>query len=630
MKIADYRKEKILAAFEGREITIKATATEFSRDGKTIVTFKDKGKTCKMYLVIKDRTELYPGDIVKVTVTPRRPYTSKVSLSDFSTYLASKRVYMLGYTEKVRVIGRQKDGITGMVYSIRRYVDEIGEKAFSGDNRALFNAMVLGDKGLMSPELSASLRAAGLNHIAVVSGMHLSVMVTALMFILGYIAGNRRRTKIILSVCAVAVTLLTGAGSSVIRACIMCIICRGAFVLSRENDALSGLCVTVFVMLAINPYAVFDVGFVLSVLSVLGILLFSEPVTNIISKHIGGLAGETISVSISTQFTVLPALMLFLGTISLYGLLANLLVTVFVSVLVTVGMIFPLLAKIPVISSAMIFVINGCCNVIISVCEFTQKLPGALADTTGTGKDFFIIWIFMLVVFSLKKNSIKYIPTIFLCFAIALTGVYVYYINDSRKIKIDFASYGKHSMTVTDFPGGPFVLLNCPNYSDAINLVEEYGRRSYSYTVITQKPEYSNVGSLAAGSASGSVIASSEMFTWDEKQALIQELKSYDTDIIFLERGERFSDKNFTVEFQVFYISDTFVAATDMEYNGINVVSLEDFDAFGLEELKKQKITFSCDYLILPGNLTENGEPYESLSTGRILTNKKSFNVNLL
>lgn len=622
MKIADCNKEKVIRRFEGKEMTIKATVTEFSDDGKVIAKFKDNGRTYRIYLAIKDKGELFPGDIIKTVVKAKRPYTGKVSVSDFSTYLASKRVYLYGDASETEITGREKSGIMGMVYSIRRYIDKIGQNAFSGDTRALFNAMVLGDKRLMSPELSASLRAAGLNHIAVVSGMHLSVMITAIMLLLGSIIGKGRRVKILLSLGAVAVTVLTGAGLSAIRACVMCIVCQGAFLTYRENDALSGLSVTVFVMLAINPFVIFDIGFVLSVLSVLGILLFSKPVGELVSKRLKGKFGETVSVGIAVQLTIIPALMLFFGTIAPYSVLANLLVTLFASLIVVAGMAFTAAAKIPLISSGLIFIVKLCCETIIRACELIQKFPGAITDTMGTGWDFFIIWTYMLVIFGLKKKNFKFIPVISLCFAVALTGAFAYYAGNKNKIKMDFIPYGNRVMTVAKLPDGPFLLLNCLDCGDASDMAEAYGRRSYTYTVITGKKELSEAKKLASQGASGTVIACSEMFPPDEKQALSDELSSYDTDVIFLENREVFSDKDFSVRFHVFWISGDFVPATEIEYKGKTFVSVQNFDALSLDELMRRNYFFQCDYLLLPKTIPENTESYENLTTGRAIKDK--------
>lgn len=629
MNVTTYNKEKVIRRFEGKEKAVNLTVTEFSSDGKVIAEFKDNAKTYKVYLVTENKAELSPGDIIKTIVKFKRPYTSKVSISDFSTYLASKRVYLYGYASETQVIGKHKSGIMGFVYSARRYVDKIGKDAFSGDIRALFNAMVLGDKRLMTAELSASLKASGLNHIAVVSGMHLSVMISVLMMLFGSLVGVGRRAKILISIGAVAVTLLTGAGLSVIRACVMCVVCQGAFLTRRENDSLSGLSVTVFVMLLFNPFVIFDIGFVLSVLAVLGILLFNDPVRAIVSKRIKGKTGETISVSIAAQLIIVPALIKFFGTISTYSVPANLLVTVFASLIVVAGMAFTVVSQIPLISVVTEFIIEVCCETVIRLCKLIEKFPGTITDTVGIGWDFFIIWTFFLVIFGLKKKNLKFIPVISLCFAIALGGAFVYYCDNKSKIKMDFVPYGKEVMTAVACPDGPFLLLRCPDYGDASVLAESYGRRSYTYTVITVKKDLSDVEALASRNESGTVIVLSEAFSLDEKQELYDSLQSHGTDVIFLKNKEIFSEGDFSVRFHTFCISDNVIAATDMEYKGKTFISLQDFDAFGLEELVKRKYLFQCDYLFLPENLPENIESYENLTSGSIVTDKNKFTINL-
>ena len=74
-------------------------------------------------------------------------------------------------------------------------------------------------------------------------------------------------------------TLLVGADASVIRAAIMGLLVALANYLNRRSLALVSLFVAGLVMTALNPLTLWDVGFQLSFLATLSLVLFATPMT---------------------------------------------------------------------------------------------------------------------------------------------------------------------------------------------------------------------------------------------------------------------------------------------------------------------------------------------------------------
>ena len=427
MSIAQSNRSKIQSQYRGKSSDMDLVVQEFSESNNVIASFSDGGKMRKIYLTAPSQGRLYPGDIVKGEITITSPAKSKTSASDFSSYLASRGVFLQGYAENLHLAGRKTDGFMGKIYSLRVFIDKVGKEHFSGNSRALFNAMVLGDKSLVSGELSSALTASGLNHIAVVSGLHLSVMISLLMFFVHNIFGKRRIGYFFAVLGAVFIAFATGAGASVIRALIMCTLFLLSQILYRENDPLTSLSFAALFMLVLNPFMIFNAGFVLSVLSVLGILLYSKKFTSIMGSLMPSYIASAIGVSISVQLTLTPLLVYYFGIVTPYAIISNLLIASLAGAYVTLGIIFILLSWTGPLTVILGFFMKATAQAILKVCYAISALPFATVKIINTDIFLLLIWVFMLVliyVYPVDRRKIISITTVF-----SLISVYLRFLS---------------------------------------------------------------------------------------------------------------------------------------------------------------------------------------------------------
>ena len=182
MELAQSQKESIGALYGGSTFSGQVIITGFSDTGRAKATFEDNGKRVKIYLKTNSDTALSPGDILCGSFALSEYSPVKMGLFDYSSYMHSEGIYLSARAEEFRFVGQMTKGIDGFIYKIRRHMDRMGEKAFTGDSRGLFNAMVFGDKRLLSKELDDALRKSGLSHIAVVSGRHISAIIGGMAF----------------------------------------------------------------------------------------------------------------------------------------------------------------------------------------------------------------------------------------------------------------------------------------------------------------------------------------------------------------------------------------------------------------------------------------------------------------
>ncbi|HFB62227.1 MAG TPA: ComEC family competence protein, partial [Bacteroidetes bacterium] len=141
-------------------------------------------------------------------------------------------------------------------------------------------AILLGYDQLIDPGIHQDFTAAGAVHILCVSGMHVGIVYLILSFLFRFLLrfkqGNQiRNLLLLLGIWAYA--LLTGLSPSVSRAATMLSLFIAAEMLDRTYDRFNILAASAFLLLAVNPLMLFDVGFQLSYAAVSGILLFYFP-----------------------------------------------------------------------------------------------------------------------------------------------------------------------------------------------------------------------------------------------------------------------------------------------------------------------------------------------------------------
>ena len=144
----------------------------------------------------------------------------------------------------------------------------IGEQDF-----AVIAAMAMGDKSALNQETKEAYSISGTSHILAVSGLHIGIIFQLIILLLG----GKRRSKltIILSTTIVwAYVIFIGFPASAVRAATMLSIYSMVLLSLRPDPTLNTLALAYIIMVLVNPFNIFDIGFQMSFLAVGSILLF--------------------------------------------------------------------------------------------------------------------------------------------------------------------------------------------------------------------------------------------------------------------------------------------------------------------------------------------------------------------
>ncbi len=170
-----------------------------------------------------------------------------------------------------------------------------------------------------------------------ISGFNISIIAGVFTKLFRRMFGEKRAVP--LAIIAIALyTVLAGASASVVRAAIMGTIVLLAGGLNRPSTGLASLAAAAFLMTAVSPGTLWDVGFQLSVAATLGLVLYAEPFTRAATRALArftsqenadrliAVAGEFSILTLAAQITTLPLIAFYFHQISLVSLAANLLV----------------------------------------------------------------------------------------------------------------------------------------------------------------------------------------------------------------------------------------------------------------------------------------------------------------
>lgn len=328
-----------------------------------------------------------------------------------------------GYVGKIflkKVISKEKD-LTYKIKNIPKNYYEALKENFSPSESALLNSILWGDKENLSYNQRDFLSDLGVIHLICISGFHIS-----LLFSLIY---KRFSFKIALSLCIVYV-ILVGASSSSLRALIMISILKSSKRIFKTYDPISSISLSAIVLLIYRPYNLFSMGFLLSFLGTLGIILFYKKLLEAFYMLPRGV-NEYLSLGFSAQAFIYPFLLLSFGKFSINFLISTFLVTPIIVILLQI-LLFSILLGGNFIN-IMVFLINIVFLIFRGILSFLDKVSWVTPYTPPIfAFAYMTMFLFMYMTFKgFKKFKIGvYLVVPTLIFSLYVFGAKVKVLED--------------------------------------------------------------------------------------------------------------------------------------------------------------------------------------------------------
>jgi competence protein ComEC len=275
---------------------------------------------------------------------------------------------------------------------------------FLGHNKegAIANAILLGEKDGLDQETKRAYSIGGVAHVLCVSGLHTGVVFVVIQTLLWPLA-RIKNGKVISTCLAILLiwfyAMITGLAPPVCRASWMLTMVSIGRLGRVKGNTLNSLACSALVLLIINPEWLFDAGFQLSYIAVVGILYFQPVFSSLIKAHhwLVIYIRDLITVSLAAQLATFPLIAYYFNQFPTYFLLTNLVVIPISFLAIVITMSVPFLGSIPYIGTAVAF----CCVKVIwfmnSVPQWISMLPGASVDLGNIGMGLFLLMMLMVI-----------------------------------------------------------------------------------------------------------------------------------------------------------------------------------------------------------------------------------------
>jgi competence protein ComEC len=320
-------------------------------------------------------------------------------------------------------------------------------------------ALLTGQRNYIDQETYNIFISTGIIHTLAVSGLHVGIIYMFLLVLLKPLHryGWSKKLSLIIKMAALLFfAFLTGLSASVMRATLMFLIMIAGKILNRNSPVLNSVFLSAFLLLGINPYLLFEIGFQLSYSAVIGILLFQPLLYNIMHSDypIVNWIFQLVSVSIAAQLGTLPFSLFYFNQFPTYFLLGNIIAIPYVTISIITGSILIIISPVKFLSWILVLFLEFLSQLFITFISFIQSLPYGIIQPVHIDLSQHIILcslIFSTFIMLYKKNR-KIILFILLCIS-GIIGKDLYHkikIQNDKKIIV----YNVPNRTCIEFVDG--------------------------------------------------------------------------------------------------------------------------------------------------------------------------------
>jgi competence protein ComEC len=316
--------------------------------------------------------------------------------------------------------------------------------------QALVLALLLGIKDGLDNDLKKAYSASGAMHILAVSGLHVGVLLIIMQFLLKNILRLHTIPKygswIIAFFCIFSLWLyafMTGLSASVLRAATMFSFVAVAQATQRRTNIYNTLAVSVICLLCYNPRFLFEIGFQLSYLAVLGIVYLYPKIQlwYVPHNHITKYVWDIIAVSIAAQVATTPISLYYFHQFPNYFLLTNVFAIPLSFVLMCGIIVFLLVSFVPFLNLLVAHFVYYVAFFLNSAVLFIEQLP--YASSVGWSmqlEQLILLYLLILLVLSwLYWKKMSYLYAIF-AVILLISGIQIERIAQQKQ-QFQFIAY---------------------------------------------------------------------------------------------------------------------------------------------------------------------------------------------
>lgn len=308
-------------------------------------------------------------------------------------------------------------------------VNRIFDTNLDEGNRDIIKSMVLGDSSYLEDYELHKYRELGLGHILAVSGLHIGIISSFILYLLMSLTIPRRVSSIITIAIIVFYGYLIGFPHSMMRGIIMFSLIILTKLLHEHSNPINILSISALIVLFINPFSLFSLGFILSYIAVLSLYLFTKKIEMFFYLKKGYLI-STISAILAVNIGLLPIQAYYFNYVSLLGILANLINIPILSLSLVLSISMLLLDYIlPFFNIGLSILVNFLLNMENFIGDILYNLSGWIFNVPSPTMNMMIIYylaiaiLFKIVDATVFDRNVKKSILIYICLIISVNFV---------------------------------------------------------------------------------------------------------------------------------------------------------------------------------------------------------------
>ena len=366
-------------------------------------------------------------------------YKTGASVKSIENNYKGQKLYIGSYNiQNIKITDKNINSYYYYTEKVSDYINKAFTKRFKSEVSDILIAIVTGDKTNLDDDIYNSFKHSGVAHLMAVSGLHLSVWVMFLQMILDKKSKHRILSNLFIIAVVIFIMSVASFSGSVKRAGLMCLLHLFGRMLNEKSDSLNSLGFAVTIILVINPYSVYDIGFMLSFLSTLSIITMAIPLGDKLNsrllkttlpdklKPLIRLITTSLMISFSTALFTFPVIAVKFGYLSIVAPLTNILFLPVTFILILCAGMFLLFSFSIPLSTPFSLICTALSDYAIFI---TSRLSSFKFSSIPVGKNSVIVWIAVLLCIAVftrfykrKKYIVKIVVTLF-CIITAFTGI---------------------------------------------------------------------------------------------------------------------------------------------------------------------------------------------------------------
>ncbi|MBQ6668016.1 MAG: ComEC family competence protein [Bacteroidales bacterium] len=353
------------------------------------------------------------------------------------------------------------------------------DSRLDGTAKGLVTTMLLGDDALLDPAVTTAFSKVGVSHILCVSGMHVGILYMIVNYLLFFMERDRRlrQIKSLLHVAVIwGYACMVGLTPSVTRAAVMFTFVAAGGLFRRKTHVYNSLLTSAFLMLLLRPLLLFETGFQMSYLAVLGIVS-TQPLLQRLwepAHRLPRYLRDVCAVSVAAQLFTAPVSLFCFHYFPTWFLISNVVVVTFAPLVIGAALLYLLLSFQPLLADLSAGLLNHIVQILCDVVAAVGGLPGAsFGPVAPDGIQLALLYLLLLfTLLWLQRKRVRLLGMAMFCLLLLLAdGVVRAAANRSCR---EIAIYAVPHHYAVEYGDARSTLV----FTDALELLQE-GRIDY-------------------------------------------------------------------------------------------------------------------------------------------------------